>query len=237
MSRATNQTIERHYFEQFRSQYQLPDGEVEYSDRPDVLIRGVRTVGIEIANLHITSGSEQASEQVQRVRRQQVLDRAKILFGAGGNRIGLSVGFRPEQPIREIEPVARGLAGLVRTAQNLPAGSVNPVLLEPVPEVGFVYKSANEDVDPQWRTIQSYTVPVLSIDRLREVVAEKSEKAEAYQPCDSYWLLLVVDFMDRAQDQELQWAADAQVGQSRFERILLYKPQFAQVVQVVRCDG
>lgn len=233
MNRTTNQTIERYYFEQFRSHYQLPDGEVEYSDQPDVLIRGVKTVGIEIANLYITSGSDQASEQVQRVRRQRVLDRAQILYAAGGKRIELSVDFRPEQPIREIESVARGLADLAQTIQDLPAGPVNPVLLKPIPEVRFIYKSANEDVDPKWRIIQCYSVPSLSIDRLREVVAEKSEKVEVYQPCESYWLLLVVDFADRAQDQELQWDADAQLGKSRFERILLYKPQFAQVVQVV----
>jgi hypothetical protein len=44
--------------------------------------------------------------------------------------------------------------------------------------------------------------------------------------------MLVVDFMDPAQDQDLQWPVDAEQIRSPFERVLLYKPQFAQVVQV-----
>ena len=47
------------------------------------------------------------------------------------------------------------------------------------------------------------------------------------------WLLLVVDFMDPAQDQEIQWPAGAVLMQARtFERIWLYKPAFHEVLEI-----
>ena len=233
MSRSSNQTIERHYFEQFRSHYQLPDGELEYSDKPDVVIRGKRTVGIEIANLYLTNGADPASEQVQRARRLQVLDRAQALHSyAGGRSIELSVDFRPEQPIHEIEPVAQALADLAQRVGDRPSGQLNRQQFEYIPQLRFLYYNATEYVDAKWRPVQSHSVPSLSMARLREVVDGKAEKAKAYQPCDAYWLLLVVDFMDSAQDQDLQWPATEALGKSPFECVLLYKPQFAQVVLV-----
>jgi hypothetical protein len=36
----TQQEIERHYFEMFRSAYPLPPGTVVYGDKPDVTITG-----------------------------------------------------------------------------------------------------------------------------------------------------------------------------------------------------
>jgi hypothetical protein len=64
------------------------------------------------------------------------------------------------------------------------------------------------------------------------MVAEKMKKLAGYRPCDKYWLLLVVDFMDPAQDQDIAWPADASALRARFERVLIYKPQFGQVTEV-----
>ena len=69
-------------------------------------------------------------------------------------------------------------------------------------------------------------------DFVRSVLAQKIAKAKSYQPCDTYWLLLVIDFMDSAQDQELRLPEDVRLGESIFEKVLLYKPQFAEVVVV-----
>ena len=53
-----------------------------------------------------------------------------------------------------------------------------------------------------------------------------------YQPCTEYWLLLVIDFMDAAQNQEIRLPVDFRLGESAFEKVLLYKPQFGEVVEV-----
>src|SRR5688572_5031435 len=108
MSRPTNQTIERCYFELFASHYNMPAGAVVFTDKPDVIVRGERAIGIEIANLYVASGADPASEQVQRVRRLQVIERAQSLhYASGGRRIELSVDFDPKYPIRDIEPLPR----------------------------------------------------------------------------------------------------------------------------------
>jgi hypothetical protein len=233
MNRPSNQTVERYYFELFRSRYEVPEGELVFTDKPDVVVRGAQTIGIEIANLYITRGDDPASEQVQRARRLQILECAQSLHRAsGGRHIELSVDFHPEHPIQEIKPIAQALAAIATEVQNSPSGQVSPLLFEHVPELRFLYHNEREYVDAKWRPVQCYSVPSLSFERLCEIVTDKTKKLQAYQPCDVYWLLLVVDYMDPAQDQDLHWPTGVALGRSPFERILLYKPQFAQVVQV-----
>lgn len=233
MSRPSNQTVERYYFELFRSHYEVPDGEIVFTDKPDIVVRGTQTIGIEIANLYITSGSDSASEQVQRTRRFQVLERAqKLHYDSGGRSTELSVDFDPEYPINELDPISQALAAIAKEVQNFPSGQVSPFLFKHVPELRFLYHNEQEYADAKWRSVQGHRVPSLSLERLSEIVSDKTKKLQAYQKCDVYWLLLVVDFMDFAQDQELNWPTGVVFDKSPFERILLYKPQFAQVVQV-----
>lgn len=235
MARLNNQTIERHYFEQFKQHYTLPPGIVEFKDKPDVLIHGPLKVGIEIANLYILHGSDPASEQVQRPRRKRVIEKAQALHQAnGGKRIELTIDFQPQFPIIKIEPVAQAIAALAQMVENQPSAQLSPVLFTHIPELRFVYCNSNEYPDALWRSSQSFTVPFLSVERLREVVAEKTDKLANYEKCDAYWLLLVVDFMDSAQDQELQWPIGEQPLGSSYERVLIYKPQFGQVLEVPR---
>jgi hypothetical protein len=126
MSCFSNQEIERYYFEQFRLHYPVPEGELVYTDKPDVIIRGGTVIGIEIANLYIASGADPASEQVQRTRRQQALARGQALhLAAGGRHIELSVDFQPNQPILEVESVAQALAELAKGIEGLPSGQVS----------------------------------------------------------------------------------------------------------------
>lgn len=235
MNRPSNQSVERHYFEQFRRDYVLPVGEVFYTDKPDVIIRGPRTIGIEITNLYLASGRNPQSEQVQRHRRIRVLEVAQRMFlAASGKNTELSVDFSSAHAIHEVEAVASSLAELALVLADEPTGQVNPQRFKHIPSVRSVYHNATEYLDAKWRTVQSYTVPTLSPDRLREVVKEKSDKQAAYQPCDSYWLLVVIDFMDFAQDQHLEWPQEQGLGESLYERVLLYKPQFHQVVEAPR---
>jgi hypothetical protein len=41
------------YFEDFRNHYSLPDGIIEHGDKPDVIVRGERSLGIEITNFYL----------------------------------------------------------------------------------------------------------------------------------------------------------------------------------------
>lgn len=231
MVRRTARDIERHYFEQFRQHYTLPEGAVEYADRPDVHIIGERHIGIEIARLFIVDGSDPASEQVQIKRRELVMSRAQELhLERGGRSIELHVDFDPMVPIVEVEGSARRLADLAEQIQDEPTRLVGELAgnaegLRYVSHNGIAYD------DAVWRSIQVFTVPPLNINRLEAVLAEKSEKSCHYTSCDAYWLLLVVDYFDSAQDQELSFPLGYSCPASAFERVLLYKPQFAQVLE------
>ena len=235
MQRPSNRQVEKHYFEQFRHAYEIPQGEVFYTDKPDVIVRGQQALGIEITNLYIAPGEKPTSEQVQRHWREQVLQLAQAIFiRSGGKKIEISADFHPEKAILQIQPVAQALAELVHRIQDFPTGQVSYSLFEHIEPLRFVYFNNYEYADAKWRLVQSFSISNLSTARLREVVAEKSEKLSTYQPCDQYWLLVVVDFMDLAQDQHLQWPSGETLGRTPYEKVLLFKPQFNQVREVPR---
>lgn len=233
MSRPSNRDVERYYFEQFCRDYEMPSGKVEYTDRPDVIIDGPRRIGIEITNLYLEGGDKPESEQVQRRRRFQVLKRAQELFlAAGGPNTELSVGFNPSFPIKGIEAVAGALSSLGQQMVGQPTQQVAMAHYKHIPELGFVYHNNTTYSNAEWRLVQGFSVPVLNADRLQEVVNEKTAKASKYQPCDCYWLLVVVDFVDPAQDQHLIWQSDNALQGGAYEKVLLYKPQFQEVLEV-----
>lgn len=233
MNRPSNSQIERHYFAQFMSEYPLPAGDLVYTDKPDVIIRGADTLGIEITNLYIIPGANPTSEQVQRCRREQALRQAQASYLAlGGKKFELSVDFHPGKSILETLPIARAICGLASQLSNASTGLVSPALFEHIAPLRFVYLNSVEHPDAEWRSVQSYSVPDLSVERVREVVAEKTAKLAEYQPCDRFWLLMVVDSMDPAQDQSLTWPTGANLTGSPYEKVLLYDPQHRQVLEI-----
>lgn len=85
----------------------------------------------------------------------------------------------------------------------------------------------------KWKLMQGHSFGLMSVDRLTEIVRQKEAKVRGYSNCDEYWLLVVVDFMDAAQEQEIQVERLA-IESDLFERIIVYKPHFEHVVEVVR---
>lgn len=232
MPRPTNQELERYYFEQFRNHYRLPCGEAKYDDKPDVIIRGDVSLGIEIANFYIEASGPK-SPQVQRRRGLEVIENAQALHrNRGGRNTELTVCFNPDYPIEQIESIASAIADLAIDVANLPSGSLSQNKFAHIPQLHSVYHNANEYSDAKWRIIQKSNLSLLSVDRLQELVSQKNLKAKSYQKCDAYWLLLVIDFIDLSQDQEIQLPKGIRLGKSAFEKVLLYKPQFAQIVEV-----
>lgn len=229
----SNSAIERKYFEQFRTCFPLPRGEVEYIDKPDVVLKGDRRVGIEIARVHLTDGKDPASEQVQMKRRKSVLKLAQQQFlDAGGRRIELTFSFDPTHPIADAKQMARKLATAAVGIADGPAGEVLRVLYAELPQIAFVYHNPREYPDARWRIAQGYSTPYLAVGRVIELIKAKHGKITDYKPCDAYWLLLIVDFFDRAQDQDIRWPEMSAPVSSKFERIIIYKPQFGEWTEV-----
>ncbi|MDH4656023.1 hypothetical protein E8E75_24040 [Pseudomonas sp. BN606] len=104
--------------------------------------------------------------------------------------------------------------------------------LDDTPELSFLFHDGKEYPNSKWRYQQSYDVPALSVAQVKDMVQQKISKLLGYTKHDAYWLLLIVDFWNPAQDQGIEWPAGEYLASTPFERILLYRPAFAQVVEV-----
>jgi hypothetical protein len=230
----TNRDIERHYFEQFRGAYGLPNGAAEYADKPDVLLKGKRTIGIEMTRFYLQPGGSPGSEQQQKPRRERVVSDAHELHrDAGRKKFELTITFNPDRPItsarRKLLP--KELAALAATLSADRSGPIDADFLGGMPEVHSIYLNGKEYDDAKWRVSQVYSLDLMSAEGLEQIVREKESKATEYAPCDAYWLLIIVDWRDNAQDQEIN-VAGVKIASSVFERIIVYKPGFEDIVEV-----
>ena len=85
---------------------------MEYGDKPDVIVRGARTIGIEIRNFFLEDASLPDGEQIQRKAREAVVSKAHHLYQAqAGNKFELTFAFDRSVPIRDQTSVAQKIAG------------------------------------------------------------------------------------------------------------------------------
>jgi hypothetical protein len=226
--------IERHYFEQFSKAYKLPDGAVEYADKPDILVRGERTTGIELTRFYLQPGGSLGSEQKQKPLREGVIsDAHKLHRSAGGKKFELTIGFETDRPIasarRKVLP--KELAAFAATIGANKSGPIDPELFEAMPEIFSIYLNSKEYDDAKWSVGQVYSVDLMSSTELEKIVREKESKAAEYLPCDDYWLLIIVDWMDNAQEQEIS-VQRVKIASTVFQRIIVYKPGFEDILEV-----
>ena len=234
LPKKTTRDIERHYFKEFSNAYKLPDGTVEYADKPDILIRGERTTGIELTRFYLQSGGSLGSEQKQKPLREGIVSAAhKLHRHAGGKKFELTIGFETDRPItsarRKILP--KELTAFAATIGDNKSGPIDPELFEAMPEISSIYLNSKEYDDAKWRVCQVYSVDLMSPTELKKIVREKEAKAAAYLPCDDYWLLIIVDWMDNAQEQEIS-VQRIKIASNVFRRIIVYKPGFEDILEV-----
>jgi hypothetical protein len=234
LPKKTTREIERHYFEEFSKAYKLPDGAVEYADKPDILVRGVRTTGIELTRFYLQPGGALGSEQKQKPLREGVIsDAHKLHRNAGGKKFELTIGFEADRPItsarRKVLP--KELAAFSATIGANKSGPVDPELFETMPEISSIYLNSKEYGDAKWIVCQVYSVDLMSPTELEKIVREKESKAAEYLPCDDYWLLIIVDWMDNAQEQEIS-VLRVKIASNVFQRIIVYKPGFEDILEV-----
>jgi hypothetical protein len=71
----------------------------------------------------------------------------------------------------------------------------------------------------------------MSTEGLMEIIREKEVKARHYTKCAAYWLLVVVDFLDAAQEQDIR-IDGLTVESDIFTNIIVYKPRFEHIVEI-----
>ena len=232
MGKLSNQDIEKYYFEMFRNDYPLPCGTVIYGDSPDVVIDGKRKIGIEITNFFHKSGTLLDSEQIQDKWREEVVSEAQCLYQKQNCRkFEISFGFNNFYPIRDQKTLVDQLIQLATRIQNFETGQIGSDQFKHIPELSFVYLNNQEYEDTKWRIVQVHDVPMLAIERLVDIIKDKEQSSKKYEECDAYWLLVVVDFMNPAQDQEIQIDAFKKVKTEAFERVIVYKTLFGHVLE------
>jgi hypothetical protein len=233
MVKKSNQEIEQCYFEMFRRDYQLPEGTVAHGDKPDVILKGKRKIGIEITNFFLESGALPESEQVQRKTREAVVSESQQIYLANsGKRIELSFSFDKLSPIRNKKKLTKKIAAVAKKIDGLETGAIRKDVYEDIPELSFVYLNAKEYTDPKWRVLQCYSGQLMSMEKLRAIVNAKEAKSKYYQHCDAYWLVVVIDFIDSAQDQEIQINNFEKIASTAFEKVIVYKTLFGHVLEV-----
>ena len=234
MARPSNDKIERHYFEKFRQVYQLPDGTVAYGDKPDVKIVGGKKIGIEMTGFFLKSGSLFDSEQRQRPLRAKIIKEAQRLYRAdSGKNIELTFSFDGNTPItsgrRKLIP--NELALLAHSMDSGKSGEILRYLFrDTTPEVWSIWVNTKEYSNAEWRLLGTHCPKLMAVDGLEAIVREKEAKSSEYEQCDAYWLLVVADSMDAAQEQEIR-IDNLHISSSVFEKIIIYEPLCGHVVE------
>ena len=234
MARPSNDKIERHYFEKFRLVYPLPDGTVVYGDKPDVKIVGAMKIGVEITSFFLKSGSFPDSEQRQRPLRAKIVKEAQKLYrAAGGKNIELTFSFDGNTPITtsRMKQIPNELALLAHSRDSGTSGEIRRNLFrDTTPEVSSIWVNTKEYSNAEWRLLGIHRPKLMVVGGLEAIVREKETKSSEYEQCDAYWLLVVVDGMDAAQEQEIR-IDNPRVISSIFEKVIVYDPLFGHVVE------
>jgi hypothetical protein len=230
---------ERYYFEKFRLQASLPDGQITFGDKPDVIITGnTKTLGIDLTHFYLEEGENPASEQVQRGFRADVLAQAaRIYKNECGGTAGVTLGFDKAIPIqktrKEKSALARQISEMIRTLPCTETGEVYRYKFQTiVPELAALHLHSGPYDDGKWRLQQLYYGSLMSRDRLAEIIKDKADKVKDYKPCDAYWLLIVVEFIDPAQDQEIRLDHLELIDCGVFKKVVIYKTGFEHVIEL-----
>jgi hypothetical protein len=175
-AKKTNQEKERCSFEKFRKVYKLPQGVVCYGDKPDVIVSGDCTIGIELTSFYREPGSEERSEQRQRQWRFEVVSKAhRRYLAAGGKNIELTITFDVNNIItsdrKKVLP--RKIAELAARIDMRPMGAFYGDCLDDMPEVLLIWSSGKEWPNPVWnRPGQVHIYQEMSVARLKQIIAE-----------------------------------------------------------------
>jgi hypothetical protein len=187
-----------------------------------------------VTRFYLAVGDAPESEQRQNPVREEIVNAAQDIYRATGGNIELSFNFDPDVPITQARRKALPdeLANIAkRMDANARRGS-GPIYPAPViPEIANVFLTGDDYPDPRWHIFQVSTLTEMSPTALEAIVREKEIKSQQYKKCDAYWLLVIVDWADRAQDQEIRLGG-LKIRSDVFEKIIVYKWGYEHIVEV-----
>jgi hypothetical protein len=200
---------------------------------------GNKTLGIEVTQFYLKTGDVPESEQRQRPLREAVIRSAQDLYRATSGNIELSFAFNPTIPITtarrkvlsvEIANIAKGMDA---QACSTP-GSICPA--STIPELENIFFTGDHWPDPYWRIFQVSTLATMSHTTLEAIVREKEIKSLQYKKCSANWLLIIVDWADHSQNQEIRLNAP-KIESKIFEKIIVYKWGYNHIIELKKKEG
>lgn len=165
------------------------------------------------------------------LRKKVVSEAQRIYLAQNGKKNEITFGFDETTPIQDKKKLISKFVDLAKQIEKCGTGEIRKDLYKTIPGLSFVYLNTEEYEDAKWRVMQVYNVPIMSRDRLVEIVREKEARAKKYKKCDGYWLLVVVDFINPAQDQEIQFDNFDRIHTNVFEKIIVYKTLFGHLLE------
>lgn len=228
-SHLSNSEIERHYFEKFRAQYQLPSGSIKYGDKPDVIIYGQETIGIEITRFYADSNGTLQSQIAK--NREAVKIAQNCYQEKTKSKIEYAFGFNLDVQTQKVCKSAKNLEILAERFSGHPVGPVEKCHFLDMPEISSIWRK-DEYEDSKWEVSQVFSTSSIDVKRLREIIKRKESKAKRYDECDKLWLLIVVDFMNLAQDQEIMNMSKDKIQSDCFDKIILYRTVMEHIREV-----
>ena len=170
------------------------------------MILGDRKIGIEITNFYLKDGGDlRASSGSASCVVASYKRRTNSIALRARKGIELTVTFNSGVPVTPAAcKTLPGQLADICGAEQAKAKRRPYYGDELPPEILRVWISSEDWPSPSWeRGGQVYSVEEMALPRLSEIVAAKEAKAAEYQICDAYWLLVVVDWIDPAQEQEI----------------------------------
>src|SRR5665213_2317088 len=85
--------------------------------------------------------------------------------------------------------------------------------------------------DAEWGLTQVHSPGLMCVHRLEDILRAKAVKARDYALCNACWLLVIVEFIDPAQEQEIR-VDGITLHSDVFERVIVYKPRFEHILEI-----
>lgn len=184
-----------------------PEGQREYGDKPDLLIRAQSgIIGIEHTRLyHPTSEGEMPLQALEALQQRAVELAWEAFRERGGPPLVVHVDFNNrlirKSEVRDIatricEVVARidVQRGESRTIEAWRLKRTEPGALPPHVDEIWILNPDFPEPESLWGVPRGGVIPVLTKERLQEEITQKEAKLPEYRKiCDSLWLLLVAD--------------------------------------------
>ena len=216
-------------FETWMAFDDLPETRTDGFSGPDLIADSQHgTIGIELSHVYQKNGTDPKALQNQLPLRKLLIHEANKIFMEkfgvcdrdvhfGFGRDGAIQGSRPRQKL------AKELACFVQ--ENIVNEEFGQLIWldSELLEGCSVFISSKTYEDAKWQECSVHETPVMDFDVLKNKISQKNKKLRHYIPCDQHWLLLVIDFWDSAQDQQLPRAGWPALASTGFDKILIFK--------------